>query len=96
MSINFFKYLYISAFIPLYSFFVPLLDTTIYMLYIQYMTAKEIIEKLKEHGWVLDRINGSHHIYVKDGRRSIPVPFHGNKDLGVLGKKILKEAGITD
>ncbi|MCL2007194.1 MAG: type II toxin-antitoxin system HicA family toxin [Treponema sp.] len=60
------------------------------------MTAKEVIEKLKAHGWELDRINGSHHIYVKEGCRSIPVPFHGNKDLGILGKRILKEADIKN
>ena len=60
------------------------------------MTAKEIVRKLKVHGWVFDRINGSHHIYAKDGCRSIPVPFHSNKDLGILGKRILKEAGIKN
>jgi predicted RNA binding protein YcfA (HicA-like mRNA interferase family) len=65
------------------------------MLYTFNVTATEIIEKLKADGWVLDRINSSHHIYIKESRRSIPVPFHGNKDLGVLGKRILKEAGIT-
>jgi predicted RNA binding protein YcfA (HicA-like mRNA interferase family) len=58
------------------------------------MTAREVATTLEAHGWVLDRIKGSHHIYVKDGQRSIPVPFHGNKDLGVLGKQMLKEAGI--
>jgi predicted RNA binding protein YcfA (HicA-like mRNA interferase family) len=73
-----------------------LLDNTIYMLYDYVMTAREVANKLEAHGWVLDRINGSHHIYIKEGRRSIPVPFHGNKDLGPLGKRILKEAGIDD
>jgi predicted RNA binding protein YcfA (HicA-like mRNA interferase family) len=58
------------------------------------MTAKEIMKILKHHGWILDRIKGSHHIYIKDGCRPIPVPFHGNLDLGVKGKDILKEAGI--
>jgi len=66
------------------------------MLYIITMTAREVAKKLEEHGWVLDRIKGSHHTYAKDDRRSIPVPFHSNRDLGILGKRILKEAGITD
>ena len=66
------------------------------MLYVNTMTAQEIAKKFEAQGWVLDRIKGSHHTYVKDGRRSIPIPFHGNKDLGILGKRILKEAGITD
>jgi predicted RNA binding protein YcfA (HicA-like mRNA interferase family) len=60
------------------------------------MTAREVARKLEAHGWVLDRVKSSHHVYVKDGRRSIPVPHHGNKDLGDFGKRILKEAGIED
>jgi len=66
------------------------------MLHIIYVTAKEIVKILKANGWGLDRINGSHHIYVKAGNRPIPVPFHHNVDLGMKGKQILKEAGIKD
>jgi len=58
------------------------------------MTAKEIMKILKDNGWVLDRVTGSHHIFEKPGCRSVPVPFHGNVDLGVKGKQILKQAGI--
>jgi predicted RNA binding protein YcfA (HicA-like mRNA interferase family) len=59
------------------------------------MTASQIEKKLREHGWTLDRTTGAHRIYVKDGCRSIPVPRHGgNKELGVLAERILKEAGI--
>ena len=46
------------------------------------MTARELMNILKANGWKLERINGSHHIFVKDGYRSIPVPFHGKKDIG--------------
>ncbi|MDR0669963.1 MAG: type II toxin-antitoxin system HicA family toxin [Treponema sp.] len=52
------------------------------------------MDKLKANGWTMDRINGSHHVFVKNGRRPVSVPFHGNKDIGNLAKKILKEAGI--
>ena len=58
------------------------------------MTAKEIMRILKANGWELDRITGSHHVFEKTGCRSVTVPVHGNKDLGILGKRILKEAGI--
>jgi len=58
------------------------------------MTAKEIIKILKDNGWNLERITGSHHVFDKDGCRPITVPFHGNIDLGILGKRILKQAGI--
>jgi len=70
------------------------LDITIYMLYIINMTAKEVMNILKEHGWKLDRISGSHHVFVKENCRSVSVPFHANKDIRNLAKKILKEAGI--
>ena len=52
---------------------------------------------MRSNGWVLDRISGSHHIMIKSGKRSIPVPVHGKKDIPVgLSKKILKQAGIKD
>ena len=60
------------------------------------MTAREVMKKLEAHGWVFDRITGSHHIFDKEGCRPVSVPFHGNKDLGILGKRILKQAGIKD
>jgi predicted RNA binding protein YcfA (HicA-like mRNA interferase family) len=72
------------------------LDNTTYTLYIEDVVAKEVAAKLGDHGWVLDRVKGSHYIYAKGDQRSIPVPFHGNRDLGILGKRILKEAGIND
>jgi predicted RNA binding protein YcfA (HicA-like mRNA interferase family) len=58
------------------------------------MNARQLIDILKANGWQLDRIEGSHHIFVKEGRRSVPVPMHGSRDIGNLAKRILKEAGI--
>ena len=59
------------------------------------MTGKELIKIFKKHGWVLDRISRSHHIMIKEGKRSIPLPVHGNKDIPKgLVKTILKQAGI--
>ena len=46
------------------------------------MNGKDIISKLKAEGWQLDRINGSHHILVKNGK-AVPVPVHGGRDRGV-------------
>lgn len=59
------------------------------------MNGKRLIEALEDDGWALDRIKGSHHIMVKAGRRSIPIPVHGSKDLprGLI-QAILKQAGI--
>jgi predicted RNA binding protein YcfA (HicA-like mRNA interferase family) len=67
------------------------------MLYIVYMTAKQIMSILRKNGWTLDRVNGSHHIFKKDGAtRPISVPLHGNADIGPFAKVILKQAGITE
>jgi len=59
------------------------------------MNGKDLSAILKEHGWTVDCVKGSHHIFIKPGKRSIPVPIHGNKDLpkGLI-KAILKQAEI--
>jgi len=64
------------------------------MLYHVNVTAKEIMKILKDNGWELVRVSGSHHVFEKFGCRSLPVPLHGNKDIGHLAKIILKQAGI--
>ncbi|HRX15409.1 MAG TPA: type II toxin-antitoxin system HicA family toxin [Spirochaetota bacterium] len=58
------------------------------------MTGKEIINLLKKSGWKLDRINGSHHIMVKDCD-TIVIPVHGKRDIpkGTLNQ-ILKQGGL--
>ena len=59
------------------------------------MTGKRLIKIMKQDGWILDRISGSHHVMIKEDRRSIPVPVHGSKDLPKgLVSAILKQAGI--
>ncbi len=58
------------------------------------MNGKQIISKLKTAGWVLSRVNGSHHIYAKDGK-AVPVPVHGTKDIGAgLLAAIERQTGV--
>lgn len=45
------------------------------------MNGKTVIARLKAAGWVLVRVNGSHHILSKEGK-AVPIPVHGTKDLG--------------
>jgi len=67
------------------------------MLYIITMTGKQLKKLLVEAGWQLDRISGSHHIMIREGCRSIPVPVHGSTDLPKgLVNAILKQAGIKE
>ncbi len=60
------------------------------------ITGKKLCKILEENGWILVRINGSHHVYTKRGEDArIVVPVHGNKEIKVgLLKSILKTAGL--
>jgi predicted RNA binding protein YcfA (HicA-like mRNA interferase family) len=59
------------------------------------LTPREIQRILEKRGFVLDRVKGSHHIYLHpETRQRAVVPFH-RKDLpkGTL-LEILRQAGI--
>lgn len=60
------------------------------------LSAKIFIDFLefKEYRFIRAK-GGSHHIYG-NGKISVPIPIHGNKDLGeVLIRQILRETGIS-
>ncbi len=58
------------------------------------MNGKDIIKKLQAQGWVLVRVNGSHHILSKGGQ-AVPVPVHGTKDVGAgLLASIARQTGV--
>lgn len=59
------------------------------------MTVKdrELLRLLLRDGWVVDRIQGSHHILKKDGKTET-VPVHGKDVPQGLLKKILKHTGL--
>ncbi len=62
------------------------------------VSGKELCRILEKKGWELRTIHGSHHVYMKTGRKErISVPVHGNKDLkqGLLNA-ILKIAEISE
>lgn len=57
------------------------------------MTPKQLIKIMKENGWTIKRIKGSHYVMEKDGEIEI-IPFH-NKDLKRgLEQSILKRLGL--
>lgn len=57
------------------------------------MKDKDLLKLLNRSGWVVVRINGSHHVLQKNGK-TIVVPIHG-KDIPIgLLNKILKETGL--
>lgn len=59
------------------------------------MTGREVIARLKAAGWKLDRVHGSHHVMVKEGK-AVPVPVHGTRDLGAgLLAAIQRQSGVS-
>ena len=60
------------------------------------VSGKELARLVERKGWRLARINGSHHIFIKEGRQErIVIPIHGNKPLKIgLLKSQMKIAGI--
>ncbi|TGK94030.1 type II toxin-antitoxin system HicA family toxin [Leptospira brenneri] len=58
------------------------------------VTGKELVKILKNDGWELDRISGSHHI-LKKKDKTLSVPVHNNRDIptGTMNA-ILKQAGL--
>lgn len=62
------------------------------------ISGKNFCKLLEKKGWVLARINGSHHIYTKEHTVfRISVPVHKNKELktGLL-KSLMKIADINE
>jgi predicted RNA binding protein YcfA (HicA-like mRNA interferase family) len=58
------------------------------------MTSRELIRRLESAGWVLDRVRGSHHVFVKAGWPPVVVP-HPRKALGKgLVAAIYRQAGL--
>jgi predicted RNA binding protein YcfA (HicA-like mRNA interferase family) len=62
------------------------------------VSGKHFAQILESHGWLLVRVNGSHHVYTQSGNPArISLPIHKNEDLKVgLLKHFMKVAGITE
>lgn len=55
-----------------------------------------IVKALQKHGFVIDRIHGSHHVMRHPDGRATTVPVHQGKDVakGTL-RGILRDIGLT-
>jgi len=62
------------------------------------ISGKQLAKILERKGWTLQRINGSHHIYKKEGQTArISIPIHGNTALKIgLLKHLMKVAEIDE
>lgn len=62
------------------------------------ISGKDFCKLIEQHGWILKRINGSHFVYMKDGKdERLTVPVHKNipLKLGLL-KALMKIAGLDE
>jgi predicted RNA binding protein YcfA (HicA-like mRNA interferase family) len=62
------------------------------------LSGKELIRILERHGWVLLRVQGSHHIYGRsESIVRLSIPVHRNQPLktGLL-RHLLKSAGLSE
>jgi predicted RNA binding protein YcfA (HicA-like mRNA interferase family) len=56
------------------------------------VTGKALARLAQQRGWRLARINGSHHVYTKEGRiERVVIPIHGNRTLKIgLQKSLMR------
>jgi predicted RNA binding protein YcfA (HicA-like mRNA interferase family) len=61
-------------------------------------SGKELAKALERNGWILLRVQGSHHIYGKAGSpMRLSVPIHRNQTLKMgLLRNLLKCAGLRE
>jgi predicted RNA binding protein YcfA (HicA-like mRNA interferase family) len=62
------------------------------------LTGRAFARLIEGRGWIRLRVNGSHHIYGREGDAArLSVPIHGNKLLKAgLQRHLAKLAGLTD
>ena len=62
------------------------------------VAGKELALAVQRKGWVLARVKGSHHIFIKDGRHErIVIPIHGSQPLKIgLLRAQMKIAGLSE
>jgi predicted RNA binding protein YcfA (HicA-like mRNA interferase family) len=62
------------------------------------VSGKELCSVLERHGWLLLRIQGSHHIYGQPGNQArISVPVHGNQALKIgMLRHFMRVAGLSE
>lgn len=62
------------------------------------VSGKEFTKVLERNGWVLLRIEGSHHIYGKPGSNvRLCIPIHGNHAMKIgLLKHMMKLANLSE
>jgi len=65
---------------------------------VKQVSGKELAAIVKRKGWSLARVKGSHHIFIKPGRRErLVIPIHGNHPLKIgLLRSLMKIAELAE
>lgn len=61
------------------------------------VSGKQMAKLAEQNGWSLARINGSHHVFTKEGRlERVVIPIHGNQTLKIgLQRALMKMIPIS-
>ena len=61
------------------------------------VSGKQVVRALEQIGYHVIRIRGSHHFMEREGKTSVAVPVHANRDIarGTL-RSILSDIGLSD
>jgi predicted RNA binding protein YcfA (HicA-like mRNA interferase family) len=65
---------------------------------VKQVSGRELSRIVRQRGWQLARIQGSHHIFtMADRRERLVIPIHGNRPLktGLL-RSLMKIAGLEE
>lgn len=54
----------------------------------------EVRKILEQHGWTLDRIRGSHHVFQKEGGGSLSIPVHAGRVKPFYVRQVRRALGI--
>ena len=62
------------------------------------VSGKRLAKLAEDKGWILSRINGSHHIYTMPGRfERLVIPMHANQSLKIgLQRSLMKIIPVGD
>jgi len=65
---------------------------------VKQVSGKELARVIRQRGWDLARVHGSHHIFVMSERRErIVIPVHGNRPLKIgLLRALMRIAELTE
>ena len=59
------------------------------------MKYTELHRRFKKAGYKFDHAEGSHYFYIKDGKLTEPIPYHGAKEIGTgLANKLIRKYGV--